>query len=111
MSKKLEANGVFESSRMILPEHREAYQAYMREQERRGKPTLDDQEMQLIEQALIESYNRRVPITVVVFNPFDDEELRGIVTHVNTSLREVKLVRGDEDYSWIKLEEIISVIA
>ncbi|MFB5761075.1 YolD-like family protein [Paenibacillus medicaginis] len=108
MSKKLNGNGIFEGSRFILPEFREAYEAQMREQERRGKPALDDQEMQLIEQALIESYNRRVPITVVVFNPFDDEELRGIVTSVNTSLREVKLIRGDEDCSWIKLEEIIS---
>lgn len=108
MAGKLEGNGLYESSRMILPEHREALLKQMKEQERRGKPVLDDQEVQLIEQALIESYNRRIPVTVTVFNPFDDEVLRGIVTSVNTSLREVKLVRGDEDYSWIKLEQIIS---
>ncbi|MFA7746317.1 YolD-like family protein, partial [Salinicoccus roseus] len=74
---------------------------------RRRKPTLDDQEIQQIEQAIIVSYNERKPITLRVFNPFDDEELRGLVTVINTSRREVKLSRGEEDFSWIKLEEII----
>ncbi|MFB5268201.1 YolD-like family protein [Paenibacillus enshidis] len=108
MSKKMQGNGLFESSRFILPEFKEAYLANMKEQERRGKPVLDDQEVQLIEKALIESYNRRTPVTVTVFNPFDDEVLTGIVTALNTNLREVKLIRGEDDFSWIKLEVIIS---
>jgi hypothetical protein len=29
MAKKLEGNGLFESSRLMLPEHREAYNHYM----------------------------------------------------------------------------------
>ncbi|WP_431089104.1 YolD-like family protein [Paenibacillus sp. 8b26] len=107
MGKKLEGNGMWESSRMILPEHRDAYLRLMKEQGRRSKPTLDDQEMQQIEQAIIVSYNERKPITLRVFNPFDDEELCGFVTVINTSRREVKLSRGEEDFSWIKLEEII----
>ncbi|EHS57827.1 YolD-like family protein [Paenibacillus kribbensis] len=107
MGKKLEGNGIWESSRMILPEHRDAYLRLMKEQGRRDKPTLDDQEMWQIEQALIISYNERKSITLRVFNPFDDEELCGLVTVINTSRREVKLSRGEEDFSWIKLEEII----
>ncbi|MGW8959205.1 YolD-like family protein [Paenibacillus sp. NPDC055715] len=107
MGKKLEGNGIWESSRMILPEHRDAYLRLMKEQGRRGKPTLDDQEMQQIERAIIVSYNERKPIALRVFNPFDDEELYGFVTVINTSRREVKLSRGEEDFSWIRLEEII----
>ncbi len=74
-----------------------------------GKPELDDQEIQLIKQALIDSYNSRQPVTLVVFSPFDDEELRGVVTVINTARCEVKLSRGEDDFSWIKLEDIISV--
>lgn len=108
MGKKLIDNGLFESSRMILPEHREAYLKEKREQERRGKPVLDEQEVQLIEEVIMESYCERRFITLTVFNPFDDEILRGVVTSIDKPSRRIKLVRGEEDYSFIKIEEIIS---
>ena len=111
MGKKLEGNGLWESSRIILPEHKEGYLKLMKDRQRRGKPELDDQEVQLIEQALIESYNTRTTITLLVFSPFDDEVMTGVVTSINTARREVKLFRGEDDFSWIKLEDIISVNA
>ncbi|MEC0125369.1 YolD-like family protein [Paenibacillus pabuli] len=107
MASKLTGNGIFEGSRIILPEHREAYLNEMSVQERRGKPVLDEQEMQLIEEAIFESYQECKSITLTVFNPFDDEELRGVVTSIDKPSRRIKLVRGDEDYSWPRIEEII----
>ncbi|MEK3849958.1 MULTISPECIES: YolD-like family protein [Paenibacillus] len=109
MGKKLEGNGLWESSRIIIPEHKEAYLKLMQDRQRRGKPELDDQEVQLIEQALIESYNSRKPVSVTVFSPFDDTVMTGVVTSINTARREVKLFRGEDDFSWIKLEDIVSV--
>ncbi|MDG0057023.1 YolD-like family protein [Paenibacillus sp. P2(2022)] len=108
MSKKLEGNGLWESSRIIIPEHKEAYLKLMKDRQRRGKPELDDQEVQLIEQALIDSYNSRNAVTVTVFSPFDDTLMTGVVTSINTARREVKLFRGEDDFSWIKLEDIVS---
>jgi hypothetical protein len=106
MASKLTGNGIIEGSRIILPEHRQAYLNEMDKQEQRGKPVLDDQEIQLIERAIFESYQECRSITLTVFNPFDDEELRGVVTAIDKQNRRIKLVRGDEDYSWIKIEEI-----
>lgn len=106
MASKLMANGIYEGSRIILPEHREAFFRDQKEQERKGKPVLDEQEMQLIEEAILESYQECRSITLAVFNPFDDEGLRGVVTAIDKQNRRIKLVRGDEDYSWIKIEEI-----
>ncbi|MMZ53647.1 YolD-like protein [compost metagenome] len=108
MSNKLEENGLWESSRIIIPEHKEAYLKLMQDRQRRGKPELDDQEVQLIEQALIDSYNSRQPVSVTVFSPFDDTVMTGVVTSINTARREVKLFRGEDDFSWIKLEDIVS---
>lgn len=108
MASKLTDNGVFEGSRFILPEHRDAHLNEMREQERRGKPVLDEQEMQLIEEAIFESYQERHSVTLTVFNPFDDEEIKGVVAAIDKQSRRVKLVRGEEDYSWIQIEEIIN---
>ncbi|WP_405154796.1 YolD-like family protein [Paenibacillus sp. FSL K6-0108] len=106
MASKLTDNGVFEGSRIILPEHREAYLIAMSEQERRGKPVLDEQEMQLIEGAILESYQECCSVALTVFNPFDDEEIRGVVAAIDKPSRRIKLVRGEEDYSWIRIEEI-----
>ncbi|MGF6354100.1 hypothetical protein ABIE27_002010 [Paenibacillus sp. 4624] len=108
MASKLTGNGVFEGSRIILPEHREAYLQEMSVQERRGKPVLDEQEMQLIEEAIFESFQERHSVALTVFNPFDDEEIKGVVATIDRQSRRVKLVRGDEDYSWIQIEEIIN---
>jgi hypothetical protein len=102
------ANGIYEGSRIILPEHREAFLRDQKEQERKGKPVLDEQEMQLIEEAIMESYQECWSVTLTVFNPFDDEVLHGVVTAIDKPNRRIKLVRGDEDYSWIRIEEIIS---
>ncbi|WP_440433484.1 YolD-like family protein [Paenibacillus amylolyticus] len=52
-------------------------------QERRCKPVLDEQEMQLIEESIFESYQDCRSITLTVFNPFDDEVMRGIVTVID----------------------------
>ncbi|WP_397351940.1 YolD-like family protein [Paenibacillus xylanexedens] len=78
----------------------------MNVQERRGKPILDDQEVQLIEESIMESYQECRSVTLTVFNPFDDEEIRGVVASIDRPNRRIKLVRGEEDYSWIKIEEI-----
>lgn len=106
MASKLTANGVYEGSRIILPEHREAYLVQEALQIRRGKPILDDQEMQMIEEAIFESYQECRSVTLTVFNPFDDEDIRGVVELIDKQNRRIKLVRAEEDYSWIKLEEI-----
>lgn len=62
--------------------------------------------MQLIEEAILESYQECRSVTLTVFNPFDDEIMRGVVTSIDKPNRRIKLVRADEDYSWIKIEEI-----
>uniref|UniRef100_UPI00403F7AE5 YolD-like family protein n=1 Tax=Paenibacillus sp. FSL H8-0079 TaxID=2921375 RepID=UPI00403F7AE5 len=70
----------------------------MNVQERRGKPILDIRKSR--------SYQECRLVTMTVFNPFDDEEIRGVVASIDRPNRRIKLVRGEEDYSWIKIEEI-----
>ncbi|MNB97106.1 YolD-like protein [compost metagenome] len=107
MGKKLVGNGIIESSRMILTEHRDAYLEHMNQLNRREKPTLDNQEVQMIERAIVDSFNRRCVIELTLFDPFEDEKISGVVSSFNTSTREVRLLLG-EDYRWIKISEILS---
>ncbi|MNW28916.1 YolD-like protein [compost metagenome] len=97
MGKKLEGNGLFESSRFMLPEHAERMRQHYIEETRKFKPVLDAQEIELIEQALVNSYNRRVPVELRVFDPFEDVRLSGVVTVLNSGRRMVKLLQGEDE--------------
>lgn len=104
---KLEGNGIFESSRMILPEHREAMLRHQREQQRRGKPIMDEQAIEEIVRTLAQSFHEKVQVDLVVFSPFDDEHYSGVVIGINQSRGRVNLLLDDEEKE-IPIAEIIS---
>ncbi|UPK47243.1 YolD-like family protein [Paenibacillus pabuli] len=94
---------------MIMPEHREAWLAQQEEMLEKEKPMLDEQELQLIYGLLNDSFHQRIRIRVTVFDPIEDKVYEGIVSVVNTFLKEIKLVFEDGDWKYIKLDTIISV--
>lgn len=106
---KLDGNGLWESSRMMIPEHREAIIRLQLKQGRKDRPTLDPQEMELIEQALAESFHEHRPITLRLFDEYEDKELTGIVVLIHTFRREIKLSKAEGSWQWIKIDEVISV--
>ncbi|MEK4273145.1 YolD-like family protein [Paenibacillus sp. FSL R7-0026] len=108
MKGKLFGNGLFESSRMMLPEHKEAWLTHQ-EKQLKEKPILDEQEIQLIQGKINDSFHQRIRIQVTVFDPIEDKVYEGIVSVVNTFLKEIKLVFSDGDWKYIKLDTIMSV--
>lgn len=105
---KLDGNGLWESSRMMLPEHREAIIRLQLKQGRKDRPTLDSQEMELIEQALAESFHEHRSITLRLFDEYEDQELTGTVSVIHTYRREIKLATGIGEWKWIKIDDIVS---
>lgn len=108
MGRKLEGNGLWESSRMMLPEHKSRIIRDERETARRVKPVLDPQRLEEMECLLAQSLREHVKITVVLFDPFDDECLSGFVTSIHAHSREIKL-QWAEEWRWIGLSEIVDV--
>ncbi|WP_036673884.1 YolD-like family protein [Paenibacillus sp. FSL R5-192] len=108
MRSRLKDNGLYETSRMIMPEHREAWLAQCEQQKRRGKPELDDQEMQRISEVLVDSYNRSSTVDLILFNPFFEEPISGVVVGLNSARCEIKMMLEDE-FRWVSLAEIVSV--
>ncbi|MGG3278769.1 YolD-like family protein [Paenibacillus solani] len=107
--KKLEGNGLWESSRMMLPEHKEAIIRKRLEEGRKDRPTLDPQEIELIEQALAESFHEHRAVTVRLYDEYEDTELTGMVVLIHTFRREIKLSITEGEWQWIKIDDIISV--
>ncbi|GIO84507.1 hypothetical protein J25TS5_14390 [Paenibacillus faecis] len=98
------------STKFILPEHGEAMERQQLEEGRQQRPTLDTQELELIERALAESYRDHCRIRLRLFDEYEDIELAGIVTAVHTYRREVKLATGPGDWQWVRISDIISVV-
>lgn len=108
MSKKLTDNGLFDSSRMMLPQHKETILVHQKELNRITKPVIDEQEWQLIGQVLQDSFNNHVKINLSVFDPFNTRNLSGFVTVINTFRKEIKLSIDHDEWEWFKFGDIIA---
>lgn len=107
MTKKLQGNGLWESSRMMLPEHKEAILRSSRQMQSKLRPVLDEQETEGIMRNLSESlrYGREVRLTV--YGEFSDERMTGVVTAFDPAFRRIRL-QGATEKVWMSLEDILS---
>lgn len=76
-------NLLWEGSRMILPEHREALREHRRDSFRQTRPVLDDQQREQIDRAIRYSYANHAPIEIAVFGDFGNVRMTGIVTRID----------------------------
>ncbi|NBI28497.1 YolD-like family protein [Chengkuizengella marina] len=91
------SNMMWEASRIILPEHKELMNYYQKERNRKTKPELAEEEVNIISQQLSESKLSESQITVELFRDFDQNAFKtGIVTKFDTQLRQIKLDLEDE---------------
>ncbi|MBW4080034.1 YolD-like family protein [Paenibacillus sp. S150] len=106
MGKKLDGNGLGESSRMLLPEHASRIRREEWETLRRGKPVLDEQKLKEIECTLALSLRSHVRVTVVLCDPLENKLLSGFVTSIHTHTREFKL-QWAEEWKWVNVGDIV----
>jgi hypothetical protein len=108
MSKKLEKNGLWESSRMMLPQHREAFVVSRQTQNKRDKPYLHDDEFELIVRCIKESYYTQKTIDVQWVHEQQYEYTTGNVSKIDEHSQRIKLQK-EEDMTWIPFDSIVSV--
>jgi S-ribosylhomocysteine lyase LuxS involved in autoinducer biosynthesis len=106
MGKRLEGNGLRESSRMLLPEPKNLIRRDERETWCSVKPVLDEQKLEEIEHTLALSLRSHVRVTVVLFDPLERKLLSGFVTSIHTHSREIKL-QWAEEWKWLNMEDIV----
>jgi len=104
MASKLEGNGLFESSRMMLPEHKEAIIRYNEEQKRRKRIELDEQEFERINIALHQSMKLRVAITIKMYHTLEYPKVIGVVDRIDRQLGRFRV-----DGEWFVLGDIEGV--
>ena len=110
MSKKLSNNGLWESSRMIIPQHKEALLKRQENQVRKERPHLDEQASDDISRCLQWSLENREPITLQLYDPFEQREASGVVVDIDMIGQCVRLLEGDERH-WIRADDILGVMS
>ncbi|MBO9597128.1 MAG: YolD-like family protein [Cohnella sp.] len=83
MSKKLTGNGFWESSRMMLPEHKAALVEMRKEERRRIKPNVDFDAAEEIAAAIGHSFSTKESIRIEVYNEYAERIEEGVVEKVN----------------------------
>ncbi|MFT9486037.1 MAG: YolD-like family protein [Tepidibacillus sp.] len=86
------------SSRIILPEHREAMVRFKKEMFEKQKPTLDEQQMMDHRQ-----------VRIITYGEYEDTEYKGVIANIDMQYRKLKLEMAN-DFEWIKLDNILDII-
>lgn len=105
MAKKLENNGLWESSRMMLPEHKERIIEVNQQLERRTRPILDPQKWEEINERLSEASQTGEEITLVLWDPCENRKISGAIVKLDILARRIFI-----DGQWVKLASILEAI-
>ncbi|WP_337035145.1 YolD-like family protein [Paenibacillus illinoisensis] len=106
MSKKLEANGLWESSRMMLPQHKERIIEHRTQIQVQSKPLIHEDEWEIITQNIGMSLNYTLHAIFEVFNESGNRHLYGIVTSVSRYKFKIELENG---FEWVDFDQLVSV--
>jgi hypothetical protein len=109
MSKKLQGNGLFESSRMMLPEHKEAYIEHQQGLDRKVRPILDEQQTEDISRSIADSMLTGEEITFMLFGEFGEQKVTGRVVKIDQRQKAIKLAGADGD-EWVGMDRILRMV-
>ncbi|WNQ09618.1 YolD-like family protein [Paenibacillus aurantius] len=108
MGKKLVGNGIWEASRMMLPEHRDRIITYRRDLNIKEKPILDEQRIMELVRVISEAIFTDNEVKVSVFDDYEDHIHIGCIDKIDTLNKQIKLIHNS-DFVWIKLQDILEI--
>lgn len=101
-------NLLWESSRMMLPEHREELIKYRQTLTERSRPIVDEQRLEQFNTVICDSISNEQEITIHIFGVFEDIMVKGIVQNVDGVTKRIRVIT-EQETKWIKLAEIVDV--
>lgn len=108
MSKKLEANGLWESSRMMLPQHKERINEHRTQIHYQSKPIIHADEWEIIAQNLEISLNYTLPASFEIFNESGNWYVYGIAASISKLSKKIK-IEMDNGFEFVDFDQLVSV--
>lgn len=108
MSRKLSDNGRWESSRLMLPQHKEMIINYNTRLTRQTKPLIMGDEWEEFSRKLGSSLHHKTLVTIEVFDEYHNRLETGIVRAVLEYSKKLKL-ELENGFEWIDFDKIVGV--
>ncbi|WP_099158434.1 YolD-like family protein [Virgibacillus ndiopensis] len=99
-------NLMWESSRMMLPEHKSRIREHQKELKKRTKPIFDEQQIILFSQLISEAVQQERNVKIQIFHPYHDYHITGRIQ--KTTPKQIKLV-SPHDSTWISFDDIMGI--
>ncbi|MFH5181174.1 YolD-like family protein [Paenibacillus sp. TAB 01] len=105
------SNMFWESSRMILPQHKEASIHQAKQSVKRFKPEFSEEEMGEMFGRLQVAKANTIEVTITVYGELDDQVITGNVTGLDPRLRLIKIEVEDPKHDWhlVEFSDVIGV--
>ena len=101
-------NLLWTGSRMMLAEHRQLLNERLKENERRERPILDEQQKEWMAELISQSIVNDIEVVIELFDPTQEKKLTGKILKIDPALRRLK-VTDQEDYTWVTMDDIVGV--
>lgn len=108
MAGKLHENGLWESSRMILPEHKEAILRQLDRLDVRERPEIDEQELELMGSRLMQAMYDEEEVSLLIYDEYQDNELTGRVVQVDPYKQRIRL-ENESSKEWVNIMDILRI--
>lgn len=100
-------NLLWESSRMMLPEHKELLQQHQQHIIKKSKPILDEQEIEQLESNIQMALSLQSLVQVTLFHPYEAVIVTGTIQKVDPYTKQIKLITSKGSVEWVPLDNII----
>lgn len=101
-------NLLWESSRMMLPEHKEQWLDHRRTSASKPRPVVDEQQLEQWSDILAGSLATGRPLAVTLYGPLQNRQISGTVRKWSPLERKLQLVH-DGTAEWIRMEDIVDL--
>ena len=110
MSELHRGNLLWESSRMMLPEHKEEILSHRKELTKKPRPEFDEQRLEELSQTLAGACRTRSRVCITLYDPFASPAVTGRIAKVDLPGGRVKVEEGGQSL-WIPLADITDIRA
>lgn len=103
------SNLLWESSRMILPEHKRVLQSHEKERNIRVRPQWDQQQVELFSEQITDAITMNETVKLELFDPYQQKILAGKITKVNEQDQKFQLTH-QTGKTWLSVQDLIKII-
>ncbi|CQR48202.1 YolD-like protein [Paraliobacillus sp. PM-2] len=101
-------NIMWESSRMILPEHKAILRKHQKEQKKYERPIFDEQQLAQLSEEVSLAFYKQSEVQIETYHPQQSIYLTGEIKKIDQQQQAIKIV-NNEMVDWISFNDVLRI--